>query len=170
MPVKGLLQRVQPIAARQTLDCDQRGAVGLDREHQAGSDGGPVAHDRAGAADPVLASDMRPRQPEILAQEIDQELAGRTASGMARAIDRQANIHVLRQRLAPADPLGCFAYGALRQGPRQLTPIIGGSVLIRQRLGDLLGGRIGRAFDGCVGQPFALENLLQRIAAGPARR
>ena len=59
MTVEGLLQWVQPIVARQPLDCDQRGPVGLHREHQAGSDGCPVAHDRARAADTVLASYMR---------------------------------------------------------------------------------------------------------------
>ena len=104
MPVKGLLQRMQRIAARQTLDRDQRGAVGLHREHQAGS-AASVAHDRAGAADAVLASDMRPRQPKFSRRKSTRSLRG-SQRPAGRAVDGQADI-ILRQRSPP--PIRCAA-------------------------------------------------------------
>ena len=50
-------------------------ALRLHREHQAGAHRLAVEQDRAGAADAVLAADMRPGLAAILADRIDQRAA-----------------------------------------------------------------------------------------------
>ena len=71
MLVERLLQR----APRQALDRAQLAAVDLDGEHQARAHRDAVELDRAGAADPVLAADVRARQAELVAQEVAQKQA-----------------------------------------------------------------------------------------------
>src|SRR5439155_16992384 len=75
MLAERLLQRVELAVAHQALDRAELGAVGLDGEHDARARGLAVEHDRARAADPVLAADVRAGESEILADEVDQELA-----------------------------------------------------------------------------------------------
>ena len=50
-------------------------SVGLHREHQAGAHRLAVEEDRAGAADAVLAADVRAGQAELVAQEVAQQQA-----------------------------------------------------------------------------------------------
>ena len=79
----------------------QLGAVGLDGEHQAGARGLAVDEDGAGAADAVLAADVGAGEPEVLAQEVDEELA-RLAAALARlAVDGEPDRRRGRPLSAP---------------------------------------------------------------------
>src|SRR5207253_10265450 len=68
-----LLERVELAVSGQTLDGRHLGAVRLDGEHQAGANALAVHEHGAGAAHPVLAADMGPREPELVAEEVDEE-------------------------------------------------------------------------------------------------
>src|SRR5215831_5523327 len=94
--MKSLLHRVELVAIGEALNRPQLRAIGLHREHQARPHRLAVEKDRAGAADPVLAADMRAGQPQFLANEIDEQLA-RLAPPLAHlAVDGQANVNRLR--------------------------------------------------------------------------
>ena len=76
----GLAERVLDHAefarrGREALDGGDLVAVGLHREHQAGSHRFAIEQHRAGAADAVLAAGMGAVEQEILAQRIEQRLA-----------------------------------------------------------------------------------------------
>ena len=60
---------------RDALDGEQLVAVGLHREHQAGARRAAVEQDGAGAADAVLAAEMRAGEPELVAHEIGERHA-----------------------------------------------------------------------------------------------
>ena len=70
-----LLQVGDLPAVGDALDRDHLGAVGLHRQHQAAAHDRAVDPHRAGAADAVLAPDMRAGEAELGAQEIDQVLS-----------------------------------------------------------------------------------------------
>ena len=72
---EGVLQRMQLVAVRQAFDGADRAALGLHREHQAGAHRLAVDQHRAGAADAVLAADMRAGQAAIVADRVDQRAA-----------------------------------------------------------------------------------------------
>jgi hypothetical protein len=61
--------------AGEAFDSPQIVAVGLNREHDARSNGLAVEQDGAGAADTVLAADVRAGEPEIVSDEIAEEQA-----------------------------------------------------------------------------------------------
>ena len=86
-----LLERVELAVAHESLDRQELGAVGLDREHDAGTRGLAVDQNSARAADAVLAADVRARQAEVLAQEIREQLAGLAAPLPLDAVHREAN-------------------------------------------------------------------------------
>src|SRR3954453_11592356 len=71
----------------QALDRRYLRPVGLDREHQAGPDGGAVDEDGARAADAVLAADMRAGQPEVVAEKVRQQQPRRHARLELAAVD-----------------------------------------------------------------------------------
>src|SRR6516162_4822325 len=99
MLVKSLLQRVILVALGQALDRQQLSTLRLHREHQAGTRCFAVEQDRAGAAYPVLAADMGPGQPEILADKIDKQLAGLAAPLVALPVDGQSDFADLGHRV-----------------------------------------------------------------------
>ena len=71
--VKGLLQRMQlPILAGHALDCVDDGAINLHRKHQATAHRQTVDQNRAGATNTVFATDMSPREANLMAQTINQ--------------------------------------------------------------------------------------------------
>ena len=73
---KAVLQGVQIVRAGvQTLDGRHLPAIRLHGEEQAGADGFTVEEYGAGAADAVLAADVRARQAQVVAQEIAQQQA-----------------------------------------------------------------------------------------------
>ncbi len=67
------LQRRQCAVRGQRLHRLDRAPVCLHCEHAAASDCGAVHADGARAADPVLATHVRPREPEPVAQEVREE-------------------------------------------------------------------------------------------------
>jgi hypothetical protein len=76
MFAKRLLQRMQaPVAADQPLDRDDIGALRLYCEHRAGLHRFPVHVDCASPAMTGIAADMRAGDPELLAQQVDQQYA-----------------------------------------------------------------------------------------------
>ena len=71
---EGALQRRQlAVGAGQPFNGQQRAAISLDGEHQAGADRFAVELDRAGATDAVLAPDVRPRQSRVMADEVREQ-------------------------------------------------------------------------------------------------
>src|SRR5919197_2057209 len=73
---EGLLERMELAALRETLDRRDLAAVSLDREHGARLHRAPVEVDRAGAAERRVAADLRPGQPEVVAEEVDEHSPG----------------------------------------------------------------------------------------------
>ena len=70
---EAVLQHAQrAVGLRQALDRGDAVAVRLHREHQAGAHRLAVEHDRARAADAVLAADVRAGEAQILAQPVDE--------------------------------------------------------------------------------------------------
>ena len=65
------------LVAREALDGGHGRAVRLDGEHRAALHEHAVEQDAAGAAAPRVAADVRARQVEIVAQEVDEEPARR---------------------------------------------------------------------------------------------
>ena len=73
---EGLLQRVELAVAREPPRRSRTvGAVDLRGEQEARAHGDAVQAHRAGAADAVLAADVRPGQPDRVAQEVGQQRA-----------------------------------------------------------------------------------------------
>ena len=70
---EGRLQRRQLAVSGEPLHRLDPRAVHLRREHEAGANGGAVDPDRAGAADAVLAADVRAPQPQLMAQEVREQ-------------------------------------------------------------------------------------------------
>src|ERR671914_212570 len=72
---ESLLQRMQLVAGCQTLDGANLLSLRLDGKHQAGTDGLAVNDHSAGAADTVLAANMRSGLPAFVANGIDKGAA-----------------------------------------------------------------------------------------------
>ena len=87
-----LLQRMQLAAVRQPLHGAYLLALRLHREHQARAHRLAVDDHRAGAADAVLAADMRAGLPAIVADGVDQRLARLDADGVVAAVDGQRDV------------------------------------------------------------------------------
>ena len=74
--MKSALKRVKAAVARKALDRSDRATVRLDREHEARPHRFTVELDRAGAADALLAADLRARQTGRVADEVRQDVRG----------------------------------------------------------------------------------------------
>src|SRR3954454_18380636 len=74
--VKGLLHGMEIPVLRQALDRRDLRPVGLDAEHGARLDRLAVDEHRAGAAGRRVAADVRARQAETIAEDVDEELPG----------------------------------------------------------------------------------------------
>src|ERR1700722_3769008 len=86
------LQGVKLVAGRQAFEGADLLAFRLHREHQAGTHRRAIDEHRAGAAHAVLATDMRPGLPAILANSVDQRAARLDANGMGLSVDRKCNV------------------------------------------------------------------------------
>ena len=73
MAAEGLLQRAEVLVSGQRLDGRDRAPVGLDGEQAAAAHRDAVEEHGARAADPVLAADVRPREPEPVAEEVREQ-------------------------------------------------------------------------------------------------
>ena len=98
---EGRLQRMERAVLHQALDGRDLGAVGLHRQHQARARGLAVHQHRAGAADAVLAADVRAGEREVLPQEVDEQLADGAPPGARHAVDREPDRR-LGHDVAPA--------------------------------------------------------------------
>ena len=81
---------VSPLASPSTVRIGL--PLRLHREHQAGAHRLAVEDDGAGAADAVLAADMRAGLAAVVADRIDQRLARLDADVVLAAVDRQRDV------------------------------------------------------------------------------
>ena len=103
---KRLLQRVKLIATlwSQPLDGLDLMAVRLHRQQQAGTHRLAVEEHRAGTADPVLAADVSPGQPEVLTQEVGEERPGLGVPLAGLPVHPHADRQVMGSTIAQAAP------------------------------------------------------------------
>src|SRR5581483_10393064 len=87
-----LLQVGDLAAVGEALDGDDLGAIGLHGEHQAAAYDGAIDAHRAGPAHAVLAAQVRAREPEIRAQEVDEVLAHGDGAHHRLAVDSQPDL------------------------------------------------------------------------------
>src|SRR6267378_550722 len=90
--MKGLLQRLQLAGIRKALDGVHLAAVRLHGEHQAAAHDIAVDPHGACAAHPVLAADMRAREAQLIAQEVDEVLPRRNTAAYPRAVHDHGRI------------------------------------------------------------------------------
>src|SRR5579859_1017987 len=86
---KSLLHRVQLAVAREALDGGHLRAVRLDGEHRAALHGATADQHGARAALAGVAADVRAREREALAQELDEEHLGLDVGAHVSSIDAQ---------------------------------------------------------------------------------
>ena len=87
-----VLQRREHRVAGERLDRLHRRAVGLDREQAAAADRDAVEPHGAGAADAVLAADVRAGEAEAVAEEVGQEQARLDVLDDDLAVDRDRDL------------------------------------------------------------------------------
>jgi hypothetical protein len=73
MPTEQALQARQLSIYRQRFNGSELGTVRLGGEHQAGTDGLAIDDDRASAADAHFTAHMRPRELQLMTEEIRQQ-------------------------------------------------------------------------------------------------
>ena len=91
--VEGLLERRQVAVAGEALDRRDLRALGLDREQHAALHRLAVQMHRAGAAVARVAADVRPREPEVVADEVDEEAPRRHLELDLLAVDLERDGH-----------------------------------------------------------------------------
>ena len=79
-------------AVGHALDGLDLAAVGLDGEHRAGLGALAVDVDGARAAVARVAADVRAGQPEVVAQEVDEQEAGLDVGLVGLAVDRDRDV------------------------------------------------------------------------------
>src|SRR5438270_13498710 len=82
-----LLQRRQGLVLGQAFDRRDRAPVGLCGEQEAGAHRPAVQQHRAGAADALLAAEVRPGQPDAVPYQIGQREADGVAAGPDLSVD-----------------------------------------------------------------------------------
>ena len=78
-----------------------RVAVGLRREHQAGTNRRAVENDGAGAANAMLATDMGAGEQQVVAQEIAQQQPAFDLPAVLRAVHRDGDVVHFGTHAAP---------------------------------------------------------------------
>src|ERR1700724_2820918 len=86
---------MQLVALRQPLDGADAFTLRLHREHQARAHRLVVEDDSAGAADAVLAADMRAGLPAVVADGVDQRLARLDPDRMVAPVDVEGDLALL---------------------------------------------------------------------------
>src|ERR671930_2438621 len=102
-----LLERMQLAALRQALDRRDLAAVRLDGQHGAGLHGVPVEVDRAGSAHRRVAADLRAGQPDVVAEEIDEQRPRLDLRLVPDAVDGERNRYQRMPPLRRAPPRTC---------------------------------------------------------------
>jgi len=80
---------MEHVAVRQTLDGRDFPSLRGDSQRQTGKDAPPIHVDRAGAALPMVATFLRPGEPQVLTQRVEQGRARVQRQSPGRAIDAQ---------------------------------------------------------------------------------
>src|SRR6266516_918467 len=88
-PPERVLQIGDDAGIRNAFDGLYIGAIALHREHETAAHHRVIEAHRTGAAYALFAADMRAGEPEIVAQEIDQRLAGLDPLTDFLAVDAQ---------------------------------------------------------------------------------
>src|SRR5262245_4209840 len=108
---KARLQRREALVLREPLDRDDFAALGLHRQHQTAAHRFAIEEHCAGTANPVLAADMRPGQPQVMPQAIGESQARLDRNLDLASIDLEANLHCsaailsARSTIVPASAL-----------------------------------------------------------------
>ncbi len=84
---------MEPVPVRQTLDRRDRLPLELGGEHQAGKAAFAVDQDRAGPAFSASASLLRPREPQLLPDQIDDPPVRGRLDGHFPAVEREGDGH-----------------------------------------------------------------------------
>ena len=171
---EGLLQRMQRAVGRgEALDRHELGAVGLHRQHQARAGGFAIEQDRAGAADAVFASNMCAGEPEVVADEIDQQLARLGEALARRAVDLEADFLWLGHLIVPPGLQSRSGESAAGQNAGQMAAIVGRGMQIAGRI-DQLGRARGGLRDRFFTNSLPFKNFLHGTelerSAADARR
>ena len=98
--VEGLLDGMQPGVSGQALDRRHRASVGLDGQHRARLHRLPVEQHGARTTRSRVAADVRPLQPQVLAQEVDEQRARLDVRGLLGAVDRNRELHAFASWIA----------------------------------------------------------------------
>ena len=93
-----LLDGMELAVLRQPLDRRHLRACGLEREHRAALHGAAVDEHRARAALARVAADVRARQPEPVAERVDEQRAPVDVERARLAVDRERDV---RHRESP---------------------------------------------------------------------
>ena len=119
MAAERLLQRGQPGCARERLHGRDGRPVGLYGEQAAAAHRDAVEEHRARAADAVLAADVRPREPEPVAEEVGQQQSRLDRSRTVRAVDGELDLDHRARSIARADERAGQRRGGSRRGVRR---------------------------------------------------
>ena len=127
---------------------------GLHREHQARAHGLAVEQDRAGAADAVLTTDMRPGLAAFVADGVDQRAARIDADAVAAPVDGERDLALLGHAAACSSARRVTVRGKVAAIVRA-----GGGIVERI---DRRGQRRRRRFECCTAGRTPGERLLGR--------
>src|SRR5262245_33889754 len=125
MVAERLLKVRQLLAGGQALDGADLGAVGLHAEHQARPGRAAVHQYGAGAADPVLAAQVRAGIAQVVAQHVGQGPARLHGEFVLTPVDAQVDaVHVLHAAPSPAGarPASSPTSAALVSSPLRVPP------------------------------------------------
>jgi hypothetical protein len=119
---KLFLQRVQfGFARRQSFDRFQLCAVRLHGKHETRADRFAIQQHRAGAANAVLATDVRPRQAQIVPDEVGQELPWFDFAPVLSLVDSNRDLVLHGFGISALDSISAFN----RPPGRRLSPTRG---------------------------------------------
>src|SRR5215470_20343126 len=93
MLAEARLQGRETLILREPFDGDDLTALRLHRQHQAAAHGLAVEEHSAGAANSMLAADMRAGEPQLMAQAIGERQARFDCNLDLTPIDPEANLH-----------------------------------------------------------------------------
>src|SRR4029077_13436041 len=112
---EGLLHRVEFVAIGKPFDGTDFSSIRLYGKHQAGAYGFAVDDDRACAADPVLAANVRAGLSAIFTDCIDQRAARLNSDRMIAAVDGECDVglvaHSVSHPLIPSFSLTAKRHG-----------------------------------------------------------